>query len=148
MTGYGRQTFHKIIFAYNTMRKSFFPFAKIITVCQVQTTYYTIRLLAGKTKSNKIKYETMNFVCSSAQVLTNKWYGGDLSMRRLTSFQFVTLFFIRVVMLPYIALVYWFMPWTSTAKKCRTPVNKFLNNAASYTIFIMVNLVQVNQWLT
>ena len=90
----------------------------------------------------------MNYDCLSAQVLTNKWYESDLSMRRFTSFQFMTLFFFRIVMLPYIALVYWFMPWTNTAKKCRTPVNKFLNNAASYTIFILVNLVQVYRPLT
>ncbi|ESN92395.1 hypothetical protein HELRODRAFT_181443 [Helobdella robusta] len=89
----------------------------------------------------KLRFFVANSNCQ--QVLADKWYGDDWSVRRMSSLEMFFSYVQRIVTLPFIACITVLIPYGPVAERCRIPVNKFLNEAASFSLFLILNLVSV-----
>lgn len=84
------------------------------------------------------------------QILDQAWAGGWHEWWRYGTARKCSLLVVRLFLLPWIAFVWLFVPCSAGGRRHALPVNRMLNGAASYTLFLMAltaeNLLDTSAW--
>src|SRR6218665_1997806 len=77
------------------------------------------------------------------QVLCAEWLQDFTDFRSVRMIGMIYLIIHRIILFPFMATLHWMFPWSQKARSFQTPINKYLNNAASYFVFLALILTQV-----
>ncbi|PSN56603.1 Short transient receptor potential channel 5 [Blattella germanica] len=94
-----------------------------------------------------IDYNQREFVAhpNTQEVLDAEWCGEWHQWRKKSDFRKLITIFPRMIMLPYIALLCMVAPRGTSVQFHNLPVNKLLNDVASYLIFLIILFFESNQ---
>nr|CFW94253.1 Eka-Trp5 protein [Euperipatoides kanangrensis] len=78
------------------------------------------------------------------QVLRSVWLGEWHYWKKKSFFSQLMWVIPHIIQLPFMVLLYMFMPWTKMAERMKSPINKFLSATASYVIFLILIIIQTS----
>jgi hypothetical protein len=78
------------------------------------------------------------------QVVYTRWLGESVEWASTSSAKRLFCIIGRIPMLPFLAILYAFVPSFSFSRAMASPVNRFNNHVASYLIFLMLIYYQSN----